>query len=83
MPEPSKSEVAYFRTQQALQEEATWLALSGLAYTTPHAYINARIERIASLMEERQQQVGQDQAIQEAWMAMSALCEELSGEVPR
>jgi hypothetical protein len=82
MPEPSRSEVAYFRTQQALQEEAAWLALGGLAYTAPHAYINARIERIASLMEERQQQVDQAQAIQEACAAMSALCEELSGEVP-
>ena len=40
-----KSEVARFRRQQALEEEAARLALSGLAITARHDFINARMQR--------------------------------------
>ncbi|MGH2493938.1 MAG: hypothetical protein ACRDIV_04475 [Ktedonobacteraceae bacterium] len=45
MPEPNKSEIARFREQQALEEEAARLALSGLAITARHDFINARMQR--------------------------------------
>ncbi|MGH2493602.1 MAG: hypothetical protein ACRDIV_02755 [Ktedonobacteraceae bacterium] len=41
----NKSEVARFREQQALEEEAARLALSGLAMTARHDFINARMQR--------------------------------------
>jgi len=56
MPETHKSEVARFREQQALEEEAARLALSGYAITARHDFINARMqrsgERILCLIEE-------------------------------
>ncbi len=56
MPETHKSEVARFREQQALEEEAARLALSGYAITARHDFINARMqrggERILQLIEE-------------------------------
>ncbi|HKV57659.1 MAG TPA: hypothetical protein VJO32_05235 [Ktedonobacteraceae bacterium] len=45
MPEIHKSEVARFREQQALEEEAARLALSGLAITARHDFITARMQR--------------------------------------
>jgi len=39
------SEVAYFRNQQALSEEAALLGLSGFAITASHESITARMER--------------------------------------
>lgn len=45
MTEQYKSEVAYFREQQALQEEAAKRALSGLAIVASHEVITARMER--------------------------------------
>ncbi|MGH2495438.1 MAG: hypothetical protein ACRDIV_12105 [Ktedonobacteraceae bacterium] len=45
MPEIHKSEIARFREQQALEEEAARLALSGLAITTRHDFITARMQR--------------------------------------
>jgi len=56
MPETHKSEIARFREQQALEEEAGRLALSGYAITTRHDFINARMqrggERILQLIEQ-------------------------------
>ena len=56
MPEIHKSEIARFREQQALEEEAARLALSGYAITARHDFINARMqrsgERILCLIEE-------------------------------
>ena len=56
MPEIHKSEIARFREQQALEEEAARLALSGLAITARHDFITARMqrggERILQLIEE-------------------------------
>ena len=50
------SEVAYFREQQALQEEAARLGLAGYAITTRHDFITARMQqggkRILQLFEE-------------------------------
>ena len=40
-----KSEVAQFRRQQALEEEAARLALSGFAVTARHNFITARMQR--------------------------------------
>jgi hypothetical protein len=56
MPEIHKSEVARFREQQALEEEAARLALSGYTITARHDFITARMqrggERILQLIEE-------------------------------
>jgi hypothetical protein len=45
MSEPHTSEIARFREQQALEEEAARLALSGFAITARHDFINARMQR--------------------------------------
>ena len=45
MPEIHQSEVARFREQQALQEEAARLALSGYAVSARHDFITARMQR--------------------------------------
>ena len=45
MPEIHKSEIARFREQQALEEEAALLALSGFAITARHDFITARMQR--------------------------------------
>ena len=51
-----KSAVARFREQQALEEEAARLALSGFAITARHDFITVRMqrggERILQLIEE-------------------------------
>lgn len=41
----NKSEVVRFREQQALEEEAARLSLSGLAITARHDFITARMQR--------------------------------------
>jgi hypothetical protein len=41
----SKSEVATFREQQALQEQAAYQGLCGLAAVASHAAITARMQR--------------------------------------
>jgi hypothetical protein len=50
------SEIARFREQQALEEEAAQLALSGYAITARHDFITARMqrggERILQLIEQ-------------------------------
>ena len=45
MPEIHKSEIARFREQQALEEEAIRMAFSGLAITARHDFITARMQR--------------------------------------
>ena len=45
MSEPNKSEIARFREQQALEEEAARLALTGYAITARHDFINTRMQR--------------------------------------
>src|ERR1700682_3558326 len=40
-----KSEIARFREQQALEEEAARLAFSGFAITARHDFITARMQR--------------------------------------
>ena len=56
MSEPHPSEIARFREQQDLEEEAARLALSGYAITTRHDFITARMqrsgERILQLIEQ-------------------------------
>ena len=56
MSEIHLSEVAYFRQQQALQEEAARSGYSGYAISARHAFITARMEqagkRILQLIEE-------------------------------
>ncbi|HEU0000633.1 MAG TPA: hypothetical protein VFQ36_07030 [Ktedonobacteraceae bacterium] len=56
MPEIHPGEVARFREQQALEEEAARLALSGYAITARHDFITARMqrggERILQLIEQ-------------------------------
>jgi hypothetical protein len=41
----NKSEIARFREQQALEEEAARRALSGFAITARHDFITARMQR--------------------------------------
>ena len=52
----NESEVAQFRQQQALQEQAAHQGLSGLAVVATHVSINARMEqgakRIFTLIEQ-------------------------------
>ena len=52
----SKSEIAYFYQQQALQEQAAQQGLSGVAIVANHKAITARMrpaaERIAGLLDE-------------------------------
>ena len=45
MPEAHTSEIARFREQQALEEEAARLALSGYAISARHDFITARMQR--------------------------------------
>ena len=45
MSSPHTSEIARFREQQALEEEAARLAFSGLAITARHDFIVARMQR--------------------------------------
>ena len=56
MSETHTSEIARFREQQALEEEAARLALSGYAITSRHDIITARMqrggERILQLIEQ-------------------------------
>lgn len=57
MPEGTNtSDITHFREQQALEEEAAQLALSGYAITTRHDFISARMqrggERILQLIEQ-------------------------------
>lgn len=80
MEPPLRSEVAQFRQQQALQDEAALLALTGFAYTASHAYINARMEHIALRLQQRWRQIGTSHAIQEACIALDALSEEMRGD---
>lgn len=45
MSEPHKSEIARFREQQALEEDAARLASSGYAIISRHDFITARMQR--------------------------------------
>ncbi|HLQ29464.1 MAG TPA: hypothetical protein VK140_09535 [Ktedonobacteraceae bacterium] len=65
------SEVAYFRQQQALCDEAARLGLSGLAITATHESITARMqrgaERILRLIEEGKHEEAQALLNAEDW----------------
>ncbi|MBV9691761.1 MAG: hypothetical protein JO202_18845 [Ktedonobacteraceae bacterium] len=68
----NKSEIAYFRQRQALEEEAAWLGLHGLASgTARHDVIRKRIgqgaERILHLLEEDKYQDVQKLMTTDPW----------------
>jgi hypothetical protein len=67
----NKSEVAYFREQQALQEEAAQRGMSGLAAVACHAMITARMERgaerILRLIQEGRHEEAQRLMATDAW----------------
>ena len=67
----SKSEVARFRRQQALEEEAARLALYGYAQVARHDRINARMtrggEHILSLIAEGKHEEAQALMNKENW----------------
>ncbi|HEU0001988.1 MAG TPA: hypothetical protein VFQ36_13895 [Ktedonobacteraceae bacterium] len=71
MPETHTSEVARFREQQALEEEAARLALSGYAISARHDFINARMqrggERILQLIEQGKHEEAQVLMNSENW----------------
>ena len=77
MPEIHKSAVARFREQQALEEEAARLALSGFAITARHDLIIARMqrggERILQLIAEGKHQEAQVLMNCENWGAEEAV----------
>lgn len=66
------SEVAHFKHQQALQETAAQLGLSGLAAVTRHAVITARLEQEA----ERLIQLMQDGQIEQAEQIITCIQQE-------
>ena len=72
MSEENKSEIARFREQQALEEQAAWLGLHGLAWgTARHDVIRKRIgqgaERILQLTEEGKYQELQKLMTTDPW----------------
>ena len=71
MPEVHTSEIARFREQQALEEEAARLALSGYAISARHDFINARMqrggERILRLIEQGKHEEAQVLMNSENW----------------
>jgi hypothetical protein len=68
-----KSEIARFREQQALEEEAARLALSGYAITARHEFITARMqrggERILQLIEQGKHEEAQALMNSDNWGA--------------
>lgn len=75
-----QSNVAQLMQTIDLQNQAAQRMFTAPAMTAAHAYINARIERIAIMAQERKQQVGLAQTVQEVCAALDALCEEMRGE---
>jgi hypothetical protein len=77
MPEIHKSEIARFREQQALEEEAARLAFSGFAITARHDLIIARMqrggERILQLIAEGKHEEARVLMNSENWGAEEAL----------
>ncbi|HEU0001083.1 MAG TPA: hypothetical protein VFQ36_09305 [Ktedonobacteraceae bacterium] len=71
MLEVHTSEITRFREQQALEEEAARLALSGYAITARHDFINARMqrggERILRLIEQGKHEEAQALMNSENW----------------
>jgi hypothetical protein len=67
----AQSEVAIFREQQALQEEAARLGLEGLAMVARHEAITARMqigaERILTLFQEGRQEEAVALMSTDAW----------------
>lgn len=59
----NQSEVARLMQEIELAYEAAQLALTGLAITSRHDFINARQEHIAMCHEDLKKLVGEDQAI--------------------
>ena len=70
----SSSEVARFRAEQALTEEAARLGLFGLAYgAAHHAFINQKTENIQRSIE----QYVQTMPLEEAWQQIDEQIEHL------
>lgn len=78
--EDNQSNVAQLMLTIDLQNQAAQRMFSAPAMTASHAYINARMERIALMAQERREQVGLAQAIKEACAALDALCAEIERE---
>ncbi len=75
MPDTHRSEVAAFREQQTLEEEAARLALYGFASSASHQMITARMqmgaERILSLINEGKHEEAQALMNTEYWYVES------------
>lgn len=72
-----KSELARCLQEIDRQNEAAERGLTGMAMTAQHAYINARMEHIAFIAQQRTQEIGAQAAGKEACEAMDALHEEI------
>ncbi|HEV2583231.1 MAG TPA: hypothetical protein VGT44_20385 [Ktedonobacteraceae bacterium] len=72
------SDVAYFRKQQALSEEAALLGLTGFAITATHESITARMERCAArilcLIDEGRHEEAQAILNTDSWYADDQAC---------
>ena len=83
MPEIHKSEIARFREQQALEEEAIRMAFSGLAITARHDFITARMQRggehILRLIAEGKHDEAQVLMNSENWGVEEAAAAEVKG----
>lgn len=73
-----KSELALYLQGIELQNEAAQRGLTGMAITSSHAYINARMERIAIMAQQRAEHIGDVAAAEEACAAMDALHSEIA-----
>jgi N-methylhydantoinase A/oxoprolinase/acetone carboxylase beta subunit len=73
-----KSELARCLQEIDRQYEAAQRGLTGVAITALHAYINARMERIALFAQQRSEQIGDLAAGKEACEAMEALHNEIT-----
>ncbi len=83
MSEIHKSEIARFREQQALEEEAMRLAISGFAITARHDFIVARMqqggERILQLIAEGKHDEAQVLMNSENWGVEEDAVAEVNG----
>lgn len=73
-----KSIVAQVMQEIELQNEAAQRGLTGIAITSRHAFIIARMERIARIALERRKEVSNEQVVKEVDEAVDAIKAELA-----
>lgn len=79
MTQTNQSEVANLMHTIDLQNQAAQYALTAPALgTARHTFINARLEHIATIHQQRKSEVGWEQATSETCAAIDALCDEVA-----